>query len=250
MSEPQGPEVRRILVTLDMSPLGTAALEAAARLATELSAELQGLFIEDANLLRLAGLPFAKEIDDASGVLRPLDTAAMERTLQSKANLVRQAIEQMARRTSLSWSFRISRGNLAQTLLSESLEADLFLVGRQAITPGVSLASRRRGPVMFIDEGTHASGRVFETAQRLARPHADTIVALVMRDDVQTSATSAGVVSPVFVQQCPRNVESLLRAVQHWRPQLLLLDRSSQLLSEATLNSLVMQLSCPLALVQ
>lgn len=250
MSEAPGPGVRRILVTLDMSPLGTAALEAAARLAIDLRAELQGLFIEDANLLRLAGLPFAKEIDDASGVLRPLDTAAMERTLQAKAERVRQAIEQMARRSSLRWSFRISRGNLAQTLLTESREADFFLVGRQTISPGVSPARRRRGPVMFIDEGTHASQRVFETAQQLARPQADTIVALVMRDDVQTSARSGGGASPVFVQQCPGNVEALLRTVQHWRPQLLLLDRSSQLLSEATLNSLVMQLPCPLGLVQ
>ena len=60
---------RRILVAIDTSPHGSAALEAAARLATELRAELEGLFIEDINLLRLAGLPFAREIQLGDGVL-------------------------------------------------------------------------------------------------------------------------------------------------------------------------------------
>jgi len=44
----------RILVVLDASRQGFAALEAAAALAGQLRAELHGLFIEDASLLKLA----------------------------------------------------------------------------------------------------------------------------------------------------------------------------------------------------
>lgn len=103
---------------------------------------------------------------------------------------------------------------------------------------------------MFIDEGAPASERVFAAAQHLARQHGDAIISLVMREDVQATAKSAGVSSPIYVQQCSGGVDAVLRAVQQWRPQLLLLDRSAQFVSESTVNSLVMQLPCPLAFVQ
>ncbi len=65
------PKKNRILVAIDTSPHGRAALEAAADLAAASSAELCGLFVEDLNLLRLAGLPFAHEIEFASATPRP-----------------------------------------------------------------------------------------------------------------------------------------------------------------------------------
>ena len=49
---------RRILVALDASAHSHAALAAAVALAARLHAEIEGLFVEDINLLRLAELPF------------------------------------------------------------------------------------------------------------------------------------------------------------------------------------------------
>ena len=54
--------VKRILIALDPSRRGQSALQAAAHLAAGTGAELAGLFVEDINLLRLAGLPFAREL--------------------------------------------------------------------------------------------------------------------------------------------------------------------------------------------
>lgn len=251
MSESQEAAVRRILVALDTSPHGSAALEAAVRLATELRAELHGLFVEDINLLRLAGLPFASEIDYSSGTSRPLDTASMEQALRTKAEGVRRAIAQTAQQTSLAWSFRISRGNLAQTMLAETLEADLLLIGREKASPPASSPTKAPyGPILLIDEGSAASNRLFDTAARLAKPHADTIVALVTCDDETSAARRDDVSSPFFVQRCSHTVEALLRAAQQWRPQLLLIDRSSPLVTESSISTLVTQLPCPLALVQ
>lgn len=59
MSEMHEASVMRILVAIDTSPHESAALDAAARLATELRAEPHEVFIEDINLLRFAGLLFA-----------------------------------------------------------------------------------------------------------------------------------------------------------------------------------------------
>ena len=66
------PTIRRILVALDASRHSLAALEAASELAEALKAELVGIFVEDVNLLYLAGLPFAREVRYLSGVDRPL----------------------------------------------------------------------------------------------------------------------------------------------------------------------------------
>ena len=54
-------DVRRILVALDASPHSHAALEEAAALAKPLQAELAGVFVLDAELLRLSALPVARE---------------------------------------------------------------------------------------------------------------------------------------------------------------------------------------------
>ena len=63
MSERQEEDkIQRILVALDASTDSLAALDAAAKLAQCLQAELVGLFVEDVNLLYMAGLPFTREL--------------------------------------------------------------------------------------------------------------------------------------------------------------------------------------------
>ena len=76
------PTTRRILVALDASQHSLAALEAASELAEALKAELVGIFVEDVNLLNLAGLPFVREVGYPSGAARPLDSPSMERALR------------------------------------------------------------------------------------------------------------------------------------------------------------------------
>jgi hypothetical protein len=54
--------IRRILIALDASPDGLSALETSAWLAARMNAELQGLFVEDESLLRIAEIPLAREV--------------------------------------------------------------------------------------------------------------------------------------------------------------------------------------------
>jgi hypothetical protein len=174
----------------------------------------------------------------------------MEHTLRTRAERVRLAIAETAQRTSLRWSFRVSRGNLAETMLAESLAADLFLIGREQAQPAGVSASVHRGPILVIDDGSRAFDRVLDTAQRLARAHSDVIVAIVADEGFDITEL-LGEASPVsYVQRCPRNVEALLQAVRRWQPQLVLIDRSNQLISKPTLDALVSQLPCPLVFVQ
>ena len=138
--EDQGLIIRRILVALDASPHSLAALEAAAALAANLQAELVGLFVEDADLLKLAELPFARELGLYSAASRPLDSAQMERQLRTRARRAEQALTTAAERAQVRWSFRVARGAIAAELLAAAAEADLISLGKV----GWSLAGRRR----------------------------------------------------------------------------------------------------------
>ena len=52
----------RIVVALDASPNSVAALRAGAELASLLGVDLEGLFVEDIDLVRLCGLPYRQEV--------------------------------------------------------------------------------------------------------------------------------------------------------------------------------------------
>jgi nucleotide-binding universal stress UspA family protein len=121
--------VRRILVALDNESTSEAALEGAARLAVNVEAELCGLFIEDIDLLNLAGLPFARETCLSFALSRRLATEDMERALRVQAERARALLEKTALRQSLRWSFRVVRGRVAEELQSASEQADLIAFG-------------------------------------------------------------------------------------------------------------------------
>jgi len=67
-----------------------AALAAAVELAVAMEAEPERLFVEDVNLLRLAGLPFVREVRHTVS-LEALDSPRMERALKAQAAQAREA---------------------------------------------------------------------------------------------------------------------------------------------------------------
>jgi nucleotide-binding universal stress UspA family protein len=97
--------IRRILVALDASQPSLAALEAAVELATRLKAELLGLFVEDVNLLRLVGLPFAREINLSSAAVRPINGPTLERELKTWAARGLQILAAAASQARMDWHY-------------------------------------------------------------------------------------------------------------------------------------------------
>ena len=127
MARPATEVKRRIVVLLDASGPGIEALEAAAARAAEVEAELVAVFVEDVDLLHVAGLPFAREIGVASATRRAMDAGAMERSLRALAGEARRSIEAVARRVPLQWSFSVAHGALSEELLAAAAEADLIV---------------------------------------------------------------------------------------------------------------------------
>jgi nucleotide-binding universal stress UspA family protein len=134
--------VRRILVALDGSPESRTTLAAAARLGTTTGAELHGLFVEDVDLLRLAGLPFAREAGVSSGEFRALETADIERRFRVSAEKARASLHEAAQAAALRSSFRVARGRVLPELLAAAAAADVVATGKRR---GLGPAGRRLG---------------------------------------------------------------------------------------------------------
>lgn len=122
-------DVRRILVALDASPHSNAALEEAAALAGSLQAELAGIFVVDAELLRLSALPAARETGLTSAQSRTLDPESMERALRLQAERARKSLEEIAHHHRLVASFQLMRGNVLTELLRAAQKTDLLAMG-------------------------------------------------------------------------------------------------------------------------
>jgi len=120
-------KIRRIVVKVDPARRRRAVLEAAAALAEKLEAELVGLFVENVDLLHFAGLPFAREVGFTSATRRPLDVAAMERSLRALAKDAHETLALVARGTPVRWSFRVARGPEAPELLAGATAEDLVI---------------------------------------------------------------------------------------------------------------------------
>ncbi len=194
--------IRRILVALDTSPHSLAALEAASELAAVLEAELIALFVEDADLLRLANLPCARELLYAGQAEKAVDGRAMERALKAEAEQIRRALQGIAGRRQIQWSFRVVRGHVVDEVLAAADEADLIVMGQAGRRPGprtrvgstaravvthssrtaafMQPGSRLARPVVVLFDGTASAFSAMETGARLAQEDHHNLVVLVV----------------------------------------------------------------------
>jgi nucleotide-binding universal stress UspA family protein len=182
------PQTERIVVALDASPRSLTALRATAQLAAQLQAELQALFVEDADLLRLCDLPFCQEVSLYATTTRRLDGRVVERQWRARAQSLQAETARVAEAMQVPWSFRVTRGSLAEELLAAAADAHFLSLGfEQALgTPVISAAesvARRTSrpmlvlgqsgrfelPLALLFTGSERSERALQLALRLAQ---------------------------------------------------------------------------------
>jgi nucleotide-binding universal stress UspA family protein len=169
MPEDKNPaRVERILVAVDASSHSRAALEAAAELAASLKVELVGIFVEDINLMRLAELPIAVEIETPTGQVRRIDPGRLRRQIAWRAQRAQRMMAEMARRRDIPWHFHIRRGHIHEELLAASTSDDLVILGKAGWSGRKSLGSTARAMLMqaqavvlFLEEDTHLQPSFF-----------------------------------------------------------------------------------------
>lgn len=171
-------ETRRIVVTLGAVLSGRAPLATAVRLAGSLGAVLEGVFIEDINLIQLAGLPFLREVSPCLMAEQAMNSQRMERQLRAMARQARTLLEQEARKLDVPWSFQVWRGRTETEALTRAFATDILSLGRLSALASCRQWARtatRPQPVGASIAGigllaglSEAAERAFDTAARLA----------------------------------------------------------------------------------
>jgi nucleotide-binding universal stress UspA family protein len=195
--------IKRILAALDASTSSLNALQTAVDLAARFDAELLGLFVEDINLLRLAQLPFAREISFYSSRLRRIETKEMELELRTQAARIRAMLAKAADNLGVSWEFRTIRGDVGAEVLSAGAKADLVIMGKIGRSlPGFrrsgstvrTLLLQRMGmtmilesrvqivhtPVVAVYDNAESARKVLNTAVHLSQLHDAPLVVFIV----------------------------------------------------------------------
>ncbi|MFP4531131.1 MAG: universal stress protein [Desulfobacterales bacterium] len=211
--------LRRILVPLDASAHSRAALEAAAKLAASMGAELSGLYVEDAELLDLCRYPFAREVGLMPARTRQLESADLERDFRIQAEQIRRMLAMLADASDINWSLTVRRGRVLAEILDQAASADLTVLGRvgrklSSASMGSTvrhLIEQSRGmtlilqagfqlvsPVLTVYDGSEQSLRAVSIAISLARAAGGNMEILIpaqteeefsrLRDELLTAA--------------------------------------------------------------
>lgn len=174
--EIEGGSLRRVLCVID-SLQDLLALEAAAEVAALVRGSLQGLFVENVELLRLAQLPFIHEITIAPAAARRMEIAQLERDLRAQAAEARRLLEEQARRRRLECSFHIERGTLG-TIVASRAEFDIVLLGRSQLPLTKARAGLQDTSILTVFDGSDSSSRGLQTAALIAGANATLMVLL------------------------------------------------------------------------
>ena len=202
--------VRRIMVAIDGSIHASAALEAAAALAAQLHAELEGVFVQDVDLARLAALPVGREIQFLSGRGRNFTADELDSQNREQEACARRAIVAAAERACVTHAFRVARGQVDAEVISAAGEADLLVVGigsrllgGRTRLGGTARAAATRAPrsVMISKPGKGAIGtplvcydgsdgarRALGAAARIFGGGAEGLVVLIDSQDIDRAA--------------------------------------------------------------
>jgi len=194
--------VARVIAALDASGGDIATVGAAVEFAARLGAEVAGLFIEDANLFRLAALPVTRHLALRSQAPSAFDAARLEADLRAGAARAEAELGAAATRRGLRWSFRVVRGLPAAELTAATVVEDVLVVGPPPRVSGLPLglggalalaacrctrtllmatASARIGrPLVVLDAGSALTARVLTAAARLAAPGQAEVALLIL----------------------------------------------------------------------
>jgi nucleotide-binding universal stress UspA family protein len=202
--------VRRILLALDAASLDPSVMVEAVQLAARFRAELLSLFVEDADLFRLAGTSSVRAVDPLSAAYRDVDSREIERLLRVRASRMRRSLAMLAERLEVSASFRVTRGRVASVVLTEAEKADVLVLDRSSwalvksrrLSPAtrtvlsaspVSTLILRPGSrvelsVLVVHDGSPLADRALVAAVTLAERYDGRLTVLVLGDGMERAA--------------------------------------------------------------
>ena len=252
--------MRRIAITLDALEISAKALEQAVQLAERMGAQVEGIFIEDIDLIEITGLPFLREVRSVSRSEDAINQARMEQELRVLARRAERLLSEQAARHNVAWTFRIWRGSIDRDLLAADIEADVFALTRLgAGLVRIPVLRSRATSVSVLFSGSDASARALETAINLATdPYKELNILLPAADDTEAVRLQKQAIAQLgehaasahFMRLEDGSLADLLEILADTHSAVLIVERDHKLLQMTSLKQGLNSLNCPLLIVR
>lgn len=252
--------MRRISITLDAFKVSAQALEQAVLLAKRMGAQLEGIFVEDIDLIQIAELPFLREVRSVSRSEDVISLARMEQELRVLARRAERQLSEQAARHNVVWSFRIWRGSIDNDLLAADIESDVFTLTRlgAALTRSRALPARSTA-VSVLFTGTDASARALMIALELTTdPYKELNIVLSAKDITEAARLQEMAIKQLgmdatrvrFTQMADGSLSDLMEILTDTNSAVLIVERDNSLLHSPSLKHCLGNLNCPLLVVR
>jgi nucleotide-binding universal stress UspA family protein len=274
--------IHRILVAIDASRDSRAALRAAVQMASRFHAELEGLYVEDLNILRAARIPFAQEFGHYTGDRRLISPLAIERDMRARIRRMRHLFHALTAEKSVAGSFHVARGMVHSEIRSAAAEADVLIIGRMGwasthvermgepvesacadTAPRVTAVLREGAvlapPVVVVYDGSDLSGKVLRVGAALVDEMSGPLQILLLPVPGETTASlrtqANACLRPTSVMRQYRMLTSsrlpwLIHALRDTAAGTLVLPGDAEVLQEGRMSDLLSTINIPVLLVR
>lgn len=262
-AKPPERSTRRIAVILGTGGTGRNLMDLVLPLLVrDRQVEMQGVFLEEAEVQHAAELPFVQELCRVTFSVREFNSAQFEHALALRMRTAQRALSVLARRTGVLHSFRSIRGPAVRLLRETASTSDItvFEPARRlaAAMPGPAPRQQRR-PVIVVAISDLDSGRsALRAAGHLAEGDLSRVCVLAMGAAGQERDAVIRLCEDVLPGRPARlrllssadAVGTLVDTAQSEGAALLVIAATDDLLEPATLQALRERLRCPICLVR
>lgn len=269
------PVFRRIIIACDAASDIRLAVADAAALAKRRNAALHGVFFEDENLYRLAGLPFGRQTTLSSAV-QDFGIAELEKLSSALGAAMQHALAEAAAQHGLEWSFGVVR-DLPTVAALAGIEGDMLIVQGAARPFSGSWRprsswrglpqdeartilirrQRRKGPgtVVVLITGRADQQRLLLAGLAVAES-GDEVVVLVhdgAPPDIQAAQRTAASIAAAHQQNIRSQIAAadiavLVRQIERLKPSLIVLAAGE--VDRLGVRDLIAQIGCDVLLVR
>lgn len=254
---------RRIAVILGTGGSGRNLLDLVLPLlARDREIEMQGVFLEEAEVQHAAELPFVKELCRVTFSVREFTSDQFERSLVLRMRTAERALSVLARRTGVPHSFRNVRGPAVRLLRETASASDITVfepIRRLgAAVAGPAAGHRSRQPIVVAVSDLDSGRRALLAARHLAAGESGRICILATGAAAADAAAlnrfseKGADVRPARVRLVPSagGIRAMIDAAHAAGAGLFVVAATDELLEPLTLQTLRERLRCPICLVR
>jgi hypothetical protein len=161
---------RRIQIMLNNVISSQSALKIATSIAGNMGLLLEGVFVEDEDLLNVSELTFLREISASTLLQQAVDPQRMQQALTAQARQLERFMQEYASRAGVNCVFRVWRGHVTLASLSAELDAEIFSISGSPAYRQSVLARRQHDVVdtYLLVNPDMPSVKIFDVVNRLS----------------------------------------------------------------------------------